>query len=130
MVGSVSSFAYQGTNAHAILVLENQATCAKTQLALWQHHVLWYQVTSHVQLNHFLWQSTLAQPAATFQCALQRPVMSDIMQLVFGDKIILTPTALTELICASGQVLASRLSADSSVMLTAVTFIKFSSTLF
>lgn len=108
MHGSVSSFAFQGTNAHAVLGLASLAVVRTPQAEAWQRSRLWYQAPSHPQLQHFRGlsrASTSAEPYALVQCSLHQPAMSYLLDHSLQGVPVLPSSVLLEMAWAAGRML-------------------------
>lgn len=122
MHGSVSSFAYQGTNSHAVLGMTCPMSCTAPQTWLWQRRRLWYQISSYPLLSQFSrGQSGTATATALanirMQCSLQRPALSYLLQHSVCGQALVAPTVLLEMAAAAGQLLWSQEEINNPVAL-------------
>eukprot|EP00887_Chlorella_sp_A99_P003342 scaffold26.g3342.t1 len=106
VVGSVSSFAYQGTNSHAVLsAFPPAASWTLAPPQPWQRIRLWYQVTSHPLLWSFAAFS--APPAVCMECPLGRPALAWLADHSMQGRSLVPGTVLLEMASAAGQLLLS-----------------------
>ena len=86
--GSVSSFAYQGTNAHA--VLQTKSSAPQNFLrnlsgnAVWEKSSYWFQQTCHP----FLGSCTHAKQVLIVECNLNTPSVCQSFDIKFQDRFI------------------------------------------
>lgn len=97
MFGSVSSFAYQGTNSHAVLEATSQFCEKPAQQQAWQRKRLWYQLTSHPLMGKFSYEDM-----ACVQCSLQRPVLCYLFDYNVQGQIVAPAPFLLEMASAAG----------------------------
>ncbi len=128
MLGSVSSFAYQGTNCHAILAAACRMPLARPQPWVWQRTSLWFQITSHPLLQQARWGSRMMAPAVSaaasvqVQCSLGQPALAYLMDHSVQGRVAAPNSLLLELAAAAGQLLSPHDQTHSSVAVTAAAF--------
>ena len=130
MLGSVSSFAYQGTNCHAILAAACRVPLARPQPWVWQRSRLWFQATSHPLLQQARWGTGLMMSAVAaaaagsvqVQCSLGQPALAYLRDHSMQGRVAAPNSLLLELAAAAGQLLGSQDHAHSSVAVTAAAF--------
>lgn len=124
MLGGVSSFAYQGTNCHAILAGACCVPLASPQLGVWQRSRLWYQATSHPLLQQAVFAAPLAAAAAGVhvQCSLQQPSLAYLMEHSMQGRTVAPNSLLLELAAAAGQLLCAPERMHNPVAVAAAAF--------
>lgn len=125
MVGSVSSFAYQGTNSHALLASACALPLVCPPAWIWHRRRLWYQATSHPLLLHATRAPRLALgPAADvrLQGSLQRPVLAYLHDHHVQGRPAVPNTLLLEMASAAGQLLWSQESTDNTAAVAGAAF--------
>jgi hypothetical protein len=131
MRGSVSSFAYQGTNSHVVLGAAGSLALKAPQPWLWQRSRLWYQVTSHPLLLRFSLSRGALPPRpaggvaggeARVQCSLRRPALSYLADHSVAGQAVAPNALLLEMASAAGQLLRSQERLDNPVAVAATAF--------
>ncbi|KAL4433580.1 hypothetical protein ABPG75_000021, partial [Micractinium tetrahymenae] len=123
--GSVSSFAFQGTNAHAVLGLPGLAVIRTPRAEPWQRNRLWYQAPPHPLLQHFKGLSrppTSAAPHAWVQCSLCQPALSYLLDHSLQGLAVLPSTLLLEMAWAAGETLRPEAPTANPVAVSGASF--------
>lgn len=102
VLGSVSSFAYQGTNSHAVLAAAGDFYAKSVQQHAWERKQLWFQMNCHPLLMQFGYEGT-----ARVQCNLQRPALSYLSDYTVNGQPLAPPTLFLEMAAAAGQLCTS-----------------------
>lgn len=104
-VVGISAFAFQGTNAHALLCAPTQARHHQVQQELrWNH-----QDVNVAPPRHPLVSGTfMSASTATFACALEHPCNAFLWQHVVGGRALLPATAYLEMLHAALTMLGSK----------------------
>lgn len=123
MAGGVSSFAYQGTNCHAILAAACRVPLVRPQSWVWHRTRLWFQATSHPLLQ----QAHLEAPPAAVgslqvQCSLRQPALAYLMDHSVHGRAAAPSSLLLEVAAAAGQLLCSAEQAHNPVAVTGAAF--------
>lgn len=88
VLGSVSSFAYQGTNSHAVLATTWPVPLAAPKPWVWQRRRLWYQATSHPLLQRANVGLAGGTPTeARMQCSLRRASLGYLWDHQVGPNV-------------------------------------------
>ena len=113
MYGGVSSFAFQGTNAHATL----KSNTAAAELSLpWNSkgrvninaaERFWVLPPAHPMLRHVAVGLQSGRVAALYDCNLTLPRLAMLAEHIAFDRIVLPPSALLEMALAAGLVALS-----------------------
>ena len=124
MLGGVSSFAYQGTNCHAILAGACCVPLASPQPWVWQRSRLWYQATSHPLLQQAAFAAPLAAAVAGVhvQCSLQQPALAYLMEHSMQGRAVAPNSLLLEMAAAAGQLLCAPERMHNPVAVAAAAF--------
>ena len=124
LCGSTSSFAYQGTNCHAVLGTARSVPCVPAPARPWHHRRMWYQTSSHPLLARFDPTPSIAVPIASphapiirIQCCLQRATFAYLNHCSQRGTAVVPTMALLEMAAAAGQLLVSREQTDNPVAL-------------
>ena len=124
-MGAVSSFAYQGTNSHALLAAAGPMALAAPQPWVWQRSRLWYQVTSHPLLLRVARgpRGMGGAPADVHvACALRRAALSYLLDHSVQGRAVVPNALLLEMASAAGQLLWSQEWTDNPVAVTGAAF--------
>lgn len=103
----VSAFAFQGTNAHALLTAPphtNEHIPAQGVEMLWKHE----EVSVAPPVHPVLRGVTASSTAVTFSCALQHPCNAFLRQHVVGGRALLPATAYLEAMHTALTMLGAR----------------------
>lgn len=114
--GSVSSFAFQGTNANVVLEMPGLAVLGRPQAGAWQRSRLWYQGPTHPLLQQFRGLSRPligAEPYALVQCSLHQPAMSHLLDHSLQDVAVLPSSLLLEMAWAAARMLSPHATTSS-----------------
>lgn len=106
-LGCLSSFAYQGTNAHAVLCWSGPAVPPSALPPMpWQRSRLWFAAAWHSLLQRV---ASLAAQAgsAIIECGLDRPSLSFLPDHAIDGQACLPAAALLEMLSAAGRLLRS-----------------------
>ena len=105
--GSVSSFAYQGTNSHAVVEAPpGGASLARPQASLWQRGRLWYAATSHPLLQRF-GRGPGGAGDVRVRCSLRAAALAYLWDHQVQGRAVAPAPALLELASAAAQLLWS-----------------------
>ena len=135
MRGSVSSFAYQGTNSHLVLGAAPATACDVPYIAaaecsplkappphwLWQRSRLWYQPTAHPLLHQFA-RRALGGTTIRMQCQLAQAALSYLRDHSVQGRGVAPNSLLLEMAAAAGQLLWSTERSDNPAAVVAATF--------
>lgn len=102
MLGSVSSFAYQGTNSHAVLAAAGNFYAKPVQQAAWERKQLWFQLNCHPLLTQFGYEGI-----THIQCNLQRPALCYLSDYTVNGQSLAPSTLFLEMAAAAGQLCTS-----------------------
>ncbi|KAK9803996.1 hypothetical protein WJX72_011444 [[Myrmecia] bisecta] len=94
----ISSFAFQGTNAHAVLC--NGTSTAAPQLTpsrLWHHKRFWHSPACHPLLYRAM--TAAGNASVRLQSPLQRPQLAFLVDNVVQGSVVFPATALFEMAC-------------------------------
>jgi 3-oxoacyl-(acyl-carrier-protein) synthase/acyl carrier protein len=105
--GAVSSFAYQGTNSHAVVGAASATPAAAPRDWHYRRARLWYQVTCHPLLLRFARAASEGRPLLRFDCALRRAALEFLHDNRPLGRAVAPSAALLEAAAAAGQVLWS-----------------------
>lgn len=98
----VSAFAFQGTNAHALLVGANGILASRaSQSAQWQRQRFWFSPKPHV----FVSQLVFARPAVHLQARLQVAALAYLWDHRVQNRALLPGAAMLETAVAAGMLL-------------------------
>lgn len=125
MHGGVSSFAYQGTNSHAVLATAAPAILAPAALWVWQRSRFWYQVTSHPLLQLFWGQAQLAAGTARevlVQSNLRQAALSYVWDHSMQDTAVVPSSFFLEMASAAGHLLCFKEQASSRMAVSNAAF--------
>ena len=123
--GSVSAFAYQGTNSHVVLGAMHSPYATVPQPWIWQRRRFWYSVTIHLLLQRFVSRQLGLKGgtlAARVQCSLRQPGLAYLLQRSVHGVPVAPSTLLLEMATAAGQLLCSQDETDRQVAVASATF--------
>jgi hypothetical protein len=113
--GGVSSFAYQGTNSHAVLCTSIPSQ-ASPQSLMWQRVTAWYQASIHPVLQFFLnvpqFRTSTSALEVRLKGNVQHPSFSYLIENGLFNQTIMAPGALLEICTAAGHLLVEHNHAD------------------
>lgn len=101
--GSVSSFAYQGTNSHALVITSGVSIPIDVPTSHWQKSRMWFQITCHPMLMRF---ATINQREVRLEAPLGRAALHYLLDHGVLDRHIAPSSLLLEIATAAGHVLA------------------------
>lgn len=109
----ISSFAFQGTNAHAILQNSQEATVvASSKLDLWTKQRVWVAPAMHLLLQRLVPGKGQRQRQLTFEASLNTPQLAFFREHVVSGTVMFPASAFIE--TAFGAVRMLSLAADPS----------------
>lgn len=98
VTAGVSSFAFQGTNAHAILQGGTMASLRSSQLKIWRNQRIWVAPPSYSMIYQAITSRiSRARPQAVFDCLLKRPCMAFMRQHKIKEASVLPAAAFLEI---------------------------------
>lgn len=101
----ISSLAFQGTNAHAVLQASATAEAAPPAVAAvtWQQHRQWVLPPAHFLIQHYMTGKQVSR--ATFACNLLQPALAFLWEHQVRDRSLFPGAAYFELALAAVRTL-------------------------
>lgn len=103
-----SAFAFQGTNAHALLRGPPEGAAIDKPNAVWQHSRLWVAPLKHAALQIAAVLLPKSTPEVHLHCNVMTASLAYLWDHKVSGKVLLPGAALFELAAATGHILASR----------------------
>ena len=122
LCGSVSSFAYQGTNSHAVLGPVAAVPLAQPQGWQWQRARLWYVATAHPLLLRFLRPARAVAREVQVQCSLRSGALAWMHEHAVQGRAAAPNSVLLEVASAAGQLLWSSERTHNPVVVASAAF--------
>ena len=98
----VSAFAFQGTNAHAVLLSASGCLAARCAISsLWQRRRLWYTVPPHALLS----QLAASRPVVQLQAKLGTATLTYLWDHIVAGRSLLPGAAMLEAALAAARLL-------------------------
>lgn len=115
----ISAFAFQGTNAHAVLVRGSSLPAGQRSISSqWQRRRFWFAAPPHILVGSMV----EATPAVVrLQAALQAPALSYLWDHQVQGQVLLPGAAMFEAAAAVGRLMLAGLEAAAVPVLAAVT---------
>ena len=97
LAAGISSFAFQGTNAHAILQNSQEATAVtSSKLDLWTKHRVWVAPSMHLLLQQLAPRKGQGQRQLTLEASINTPQLAFFREHVVLGTVMLPASAFIE----------------------------------